>query len=367
VQGRPVPLIPRWVQRCGAFFLVPALSMVVVRWHAVLVYGADRDWTLLAAAGSILVALLWFYYAWRQTRPERALRRMSRITRIDRMSGRQFEKYCIRLLQALGYQIVAWTGGTRSDQGGDIIAISPRGVEVAVQCKRRKAKLGPNVIRELIGATASGMHKGRAGMVMTNAFVTDGARAYARRNGIRVVDQPVLQDWMDRVRLRLDRRQARRTNLITLVTLVMLGALCSAVIAMSIVMDQGATHPHSTAPPPNSPSAAPARSSPSTAPGPGSVVKAYFAAISRHDWQEVWRLGGKNIGHGPSVTYNGMVSGYHRTAKDIVTSLSVTGDSVSGQIRAYETTGTVQTYSFRYIVRNGVITSGHLTLLGSRS
>jgi HJR/Mrr/RecB family endonuclease len=217
--------------------------MVVVRWHAILVYGADRNWTLLTAAGSILVALLWFYYAWRQTRPERALRRMSRITRIDRMSGRQFEKYCIRLLQALGYQIVAWTGGTRSDQGGDIIAISPRGVEIAVQCKRRKAKLGPNVIRELIGATASGMHKGRAGMVMTNAIVTDGARAYARRNGIRVVDQPVLQYWMDRVRLRLDQRQARRTNLITLVTLVMLGALCSAVIAMSIVMDQGVTHP----------------------------------------------------------------------------------------------------------------------------
>ena len=36
-------------------------------------------------------------------------------------------------------------------------------------------------------------------------------------------------------------------------------------------------------------------------------------------------------------------------------------------ILAYETTGTVQTYSFRYIVRNGVIASGHLMLLDSHS
>jgi HJR/Mrr/RecB family endonuclease len=254
--GRPVPLIPRWVQRCGAFFLVPALSVIVVRGHAGLVYGADRGWTLLAAAGSILVALLWFCYAWRQTRPERALRRMSKFTSVDRMSGRQFEKYCIRLLQARGYRIVAWTGGTRNDHGFDIIAISPRGAEVAIQCKRQKDKLGPDVIRELIGATASGLHKGRARMVMTNAFVTDGARACAIRSRIKVVDRPELQNWMDRVRSRLDQRRARRTNLITLVTLLMAGALCSAAIAIRIVVDQAATHPHSTAPAPDSLSAA---------------------------------------------------------------------------------------------------------------
>ena len=327
--GPPVPLIPRWVQRCVALFLVPVLSVLGARWHAGLVYGADKGWTLLAAAISILVALLWFGYAWRRTRSGRTLRKMSKMARVDRMSGRRFEGYCIGLLQALGYQIVAWTGGTRSDQGGDIIAISPRGVEVVVQCKRQKAKLGPGVIRELIGATASGVHKGRAGMVMTNASMTSGARAYAWRNGIEVVDQSVLQYSMDLVRTRPDQRRVRGTNL---VTLAMVGVLCSAVIAMSIIADQVATHPHSAFPAPGSPSAAPARSSPPAAPGPGSVVREYFAAISRHDWQEVWRLGGKNVGHGPSATYNGMVSGYHRTAKDMVTSLSVTGDSVSGRI-----------------------------------
>jgi hypothetical protein len=104
---------------------------------------------------------------------------------------------------------------------------------------------------------------------------------------------------------------------------------------------------------------APARDSLSAAPSPGSVVRAFFAAITRHDWPDVWRLGARNVGSGPSATYNGMVSGYRLTARDVVTSLSVTGDSVSVRIRAYETTGAAQDYSFRYVVRNEVIVSGH--------
>ena len=214
-------------------------------------------------SGTILVALLWFCYAWRQTYPERALRRRSKFTRVDRMErSRQFEKYCIGLLQAHGYRIADWTGRTGNDQGVDIIVISARGVVVAVQCKRQKDKVGPDVIRELIGATASGPYKGLAGMVMTSAFVTDGARECARRRRIKVVDRPELRE-LDRcrVRLRLDPRRARRTNLITLVTLIMAGALCSAAVSMSIVMHLVATHPHSTAPAPDS-SSAPARSSP---------------------------------------------------------------------------------------------------------
>ncbi len=58
-----------------------------------------------------------------------------------------------------------------------------------------------------------------------------------------------------------------------------------------------------------------------------------------------------------------MISGYRLTEKDTVTSLSTSGDSVSGQILAYETTGAVQTYRFSYIVHNGVIASGHQALL----
>lgn len=62
-----------------------------------------------------------------------------------------------------------------------------------------------------------------------------------------------------------------------------------------------------------------------------------------------------------------MISGYRLTERDAVTSLSASGDSVSGRFLAYETTGAVQTYSFSYIVHDGVIASGHQAWLGNIS
>jgi hypothetical protein len=95
------------------------------------------------------------------------------------------------------------------------------------------------------------------------------------------------------------------------------------------------------------------------------VIREFFAAISRHDWLKVWQLGGKNLGRGRYATYIGMIYGYRFTAKDIVTSLSVSGNRVSGRILAYETKGLVQTYSFTYIVHGTVIASGRQMLLGT--
>jgi Restriction endonuclease len=351
-----VPLAPGWIRHWWGLFLVPAVPALIAIRHVGLVYGTARAWTLLAAGSSIPVALWCLGYVRRRTRPERMLRKMCKMAKVDRMTGREFEEFCARLLWALGYWNVVITGGTRIDQGGDITAISPEGIGVVVQCKRLKTSVGPDVIRGLLGTITSGVHKGRAGMVMTNASVTDQARACASHSGITVVGRTALQAGMGLARMRLARRRVRGMHP---VTLVMAAVLCAAVIAISIVADQIAAYPHPAPSAPDSSSAVRARNSPPAAPSPGSVVREYFAAISRHDWRDVWRLGGRNVGRGLSATYNGMVSGYRLTARDVVTSLSVTGDSVSVRIRAYETTGAVQAYSFRYVVRNGVIVSGH--------
>jgi hypothetical protein len=77
----------------------------------------------------------------------------------------------------------------------------------------------------------------------------------------------------------------------------------------------------------------------------------------------VWQLGGKNLGE----TYNSMVAGFRDTSHDVLTSLIAHGGSVSARIRAYETTGAVQTYALSYTVAGGVITSGQQTLLGTRN
>jgi eukaryotic-like serine/threonine-protein kinase len=93
------------------------------------------------------------------------------------------------------------------------------------------------------------------------------------------------------------------------------------------------------------------------------VVKAYFAAIDAHDWPSVWKLGGKNLGQ----SYASMINGFRYTSHDVLISLTAAGGSVYARVRAYETTGTVQTYALSYTVSNGVITSGKQTLLATEN
>jgi hypothetical protein len=96
---------------------------------------------------------------------------------------------------------------------------------------------------------------------------------------------------------------------------------------------------------------------------PREVVEAYFAAINRRDWPQVWRLGGKKL----SPSYRSMVAGFRHTRRDVVASLKTRGDLVFVRVRAYEFGGAVQTYALSYRVRRGLITSGRQTLLSTRN
>ncbi|MEV5953829.1 hypothetical protein AB0M11_08660 [Streptomyces sp. NPDC051987] len=94
--------------------------------------------------------------------------------------------------------------------------------------------------------------------------------------------------------------------------------------------------------------------------GPGDVVTAYFAAISSHDYQTAWDLGGKNL----DSSYDSFVSGYTTTQQDTVDIVSVTGDEVQVTIEALQTDGTTKSYDATYVVHDGEITSGTATQTG---
>jgi hypothetical protein len=94
---------------------------------------------------------------------------------------------------------------------------------------------------------------------------------------------------------------------------------------------------------------------------PRLVFEAFIAAINQHNWPRVWSLGGKNLG--PS--YRQMVAGFSNTSHDVVTSLSVSGDTVSASIIAYETTGAAQIYDLTYVITGGVVTAGQQVLVGT--
>jgi serine/threonine protein kinase len=104
---------------------------------------------------------------------------------------------------------------------------------------------------------------------------------------------------------------------------------------------------------------------------PAAVVQAFFAAIDKHDWQQVWLLGGKNLNrHPPYNTLSGMISGYRCTVNDQITTLSASGQTVSGRFIAHEAHDGInaeQTYDFRYSVSNDVIESGGQQLLAGQA
>lgn len=97
---------------------------------------------------------------------------------------------------------------------------------------------------------------------------------------------------------------------------------------------------------------------PSASERPVQVVREFYAAVSSHDWPRVWQLGGRNLGQGPYATYDGMISGYRGTIRDVLTEIRATGDTVTGRFVAYQSGGAARPYLYTYVVRNGVIVSG---------
>ena len=75
----------------------------------------------------------------------------------------------------------------------------------------------------------------------------------------------------------------------------------------------------------------------------------------------------QNLGTGTYRTYNGMISGYRCTTRDVLdASPTTSGEVVSGSFLAHEADGTkeaIQRFAFRYVVHSGVIVSGHASLV----
>jgi Protein kinase domain len=105
---------------------------------------------------------------------------------------------------------------------------------------------------------------------------------------------------------------------------------------------------------------APARAVVSAPATPPTVVRRYYAAISRRDYGRAWKLGGDNT----RTSYPDFVAGYRGTQRDAVTILTWTGDQVTASIVAFQTDGLVKRFEGSYVVQNGVITSFNVRLVG---
>lgn len=108
-----------------------------------------------------------------------------------------FEKSCARFLQSEGKKVIHQSVNRDGDGGVDLFAVDQQGESWVVQCKcwALNRPVGPEVVRELIGAIAQAdrgaAHKSR-GMIMTTSRLTPNAASDAVAAGFRVVEGDVL-------------------------------------------------------------------------------------------------------------------------------------------------------------------------------
>lgn len=105
----------------------------------------------------------------------------------------EFEKDCARILQGQGMRVVHQAANRCGDLGVDLYAVDMAGQSWVVQCKcwAKHRPIGPDVVRELIGAIASsdrGMAISSRGMIITTSSFTSGAANEAIANGFELID-----------------------------------------------------------------------------------------------------------------------------------------------------------------------------------
>ncbi len=103
-----------------------------------------------------------------------------------------FEKDCAHLLAARGMRVIHQAAQRDGDGGVDLYAVDAAGVCWVVQCKcwSPHRPVGPDVVRELVGAIASadrGKGTQSRGMIITTSRLTDGALAEASAQGFEVI------------------------------------------------------------------------------------------------------------------------------------------------------------------------------------
>jgi len=170
---------------------------------------------------AIAALLAWFVYRWVAAHPllagliavllgaaaiavgvSRARGRLPRIRRPlalaadpHRMSPGEFEEFLAQLCERDGCRDVQVVGGA-NDHGADVLYVDPHGRPGLIQAKRYAA--GNSVGNEhvqIVNGTYRDYHSCAHAAIVTTSHFTQAAREYAKRCGIRLLDDNRLDMW----------------------------------------------------------------------------------------------------------------------------------------------------------------------------
>ena len=99
--------------------------------------------------------------------------------KVDKLSGRAFEKYLRIQFRHLGYRVKLTESS--HDYGADLV-VKKRGEKIVVQAKRYEKNVGIAAVQEAVGSIA--YYDADRAMVVTNSGFTQSARNLARQNDV---------------------------------------------------------------------------------------------------------------------------------------------------------------------------------------
>ncbi|MFF7650991.1 restriction endonuclease [Streptomyces sp. NPDC007983] len=113
----------------------------------------------------------------------------------EAMTPGEFEQAVADLCERDGCQVIGATGGA-GDLGADVLATTPGGQRLVIQCKRYDAahKVGSQDVQRF-GGTCFAVHDARIAAVVTTSEFTGPAVEYAAQCGILCVDGQELATW----------------------------------------------------------------------------------------------------------------------------------------------------------------------------
>ena len=106
---------------------------------------------------------------------------------IDRMHGREFEKYLEAQFLKSGYKVSLTS--YQNDYGADLVAYK-NNKKIVIQAKRWNNKVGVKAIQEIVAA--KGHYKATDAWVMTNNYYTKQAIELAASNDVKLYDRTTI-------------------------------------------------------------------------------------------------------------------------------------------------------------------------------
>lgn len=111
----------------------------------------------------------------------------SPLSKIDKMSGEEFEYYLKLKLQKLGYKVELTK--TTGDYGADLFCFT-KNETIVVQAKRYDANVGTAAVQEVVAAKE--YYEADLCAVITNSYFTLNAMNLAEANGVVLIDRDEL-------------------------------------------------------------------------------------------------------------------------------------------------------------------------------